>query len=566
MNLIIHDLDSREWEKIKSSYEGWNVVTDNGAMKPCRGCFSCWDRTPGTCVIKDGYENMAGLIHGADEVVVMSRYTYGGFSGSVKNIIDRCLGYVLPQFEIVGNETHHMRRYDEDKPFTFIFYGPELTDEEKAEAERYVQAVCANFRSHVKSVDFRTDSRRERPAASASEHAVKTDPVAEAAARPGRDAGNMVILNASMRNKDGNSAKFAGVLSARLRDRAKIIDLKDYLKDMKTLAGELSAADKIILCAPLYVDGLPSQLIRLMELIGSEPGKPKKIYMLANMGLYESSQLVNLFSAVKRWCEDCGFEYCGGLGISAGELLGALMRVMPFGWGASKKASIAMTILAEAILKGRALDDIYAEPHLFPRSWYIKIANSGWDRNAKQNGLRPEDLFMTPGPAEAPAAVSSAAAGKADEPEESYLEGIRPVTIEHAARYGEIYAAAFSGEPWNDPWDPKDAEIHVRELLDSKQSYGLEYVLDGKVAGFILGTSMLFHYGRVFEINDLAVDPACQGRGIAKTLLERCLAEMKRRGMAGVNLITEAEGFLPGFYEKYGFSREDRVILMGKEL
>jgi ribosomal protein S18 acetylase RimI-like enzyme len=150
--------------------------------------------------------------------------------------------------------------------------------------------------------------------------------------------------------------------------------------------------------------------------------------------------------------------------------------------------------------------------------------------------------------------------------EAEYLEGMRPVTMEHAARYGEIYAAAFSGEPWNDPWDPKDAEIHVRELLESKQSYGLEYVLDGKVAGFILGTSMLFHYGRVFEINDLAVDPACQGRGIAKTLLERCLSEMKKRGMAGVNLITEAEGFLPGFYEKYGFSREDRVILMGKEL
>ena len=61
MNLIIHDLDSREWEKIKSSCEGWNVVTDNGAMQPCRGCFSCWDRTPGTCVIKDGYENMAGI-------------------------------------------------------------------------------------------------------------------------------------------------------------------------------------------------------------------------------------------------------------------------------------------------------------------------------------------------------------------------------------------------------------------------------------------------------------------------------------------------------------------------
>jgi ribosomal protein S18 acetylase RimI-like enzyme len=77
---------------------------------------------------------------------------------------------------------------------------------------------------------------------------------------------------------------------------------------------------------------------------------------------------------------------------------------------------------------------------------------------------------------------------------------------------------------------------------------------------------MLFHYGRMFEINDLAVDPAYQGKGIGTQLLEACIAEMKDRGIAGINLITEADGFLPDFYEKYGFTREKRVILMGKEL
>ena len=143
---------------------------------------------------------------------------------------------------------------------------------------------------------------------------------------------------------------------------------------------------------------------------------------------------------------------------------------------------------------------------------------------------------------------------------------IRPIDASHIGRYGEIYAAAFSGEPWNDPWKPEDAVIHVSEIMESKQSYGLEYVEDGKVVGFILGASMLFHYGRTFEINDLAVDPEWQGRGIAKALLEKCIADMKERGMVGLNLITGAEGFLPEFYEKYGFSREDRVILMGREL
>ena len=141
-----------------------------------------------------------------------------------------------------------------------------------------------------------------------------------------------------------------------------------------------------------------------------------------------------------------------------------------------------------------------------------------------------------------------------------------PITMEHLNRYGEIYAAAFSGPPWNDPWTEADAVIHVRELLETKTAYGLEYVMDGKVVGFLLGTSMLFHYGRTFEINDLAVDPAYQGRGIASTLLERCKADMKARGMVGLHLITSADGFLPGFYELHGFGREHEVILMGMEM
>ncbi|MBR1763895.1 MAG: hypothetical protein IJ746_00700 [Ruminococcus sp.] len=72
-------------------------------------------------------------------------------------------------------------------------------------------------------------------------------------------------------------------------------------------------------------------------------------------------------------------------------------------------------------------------------------------------------------------------------------DNIRPITMEHIRRYGDIYANAFSGEPWNDPWKPEDAVIHVRELMESKQAYGLEYVLDSKVVGFIFYRYKLVH-------------------------------------------------------------------------
>ena len=142
---------------------------------------------------------------------------------------------------------------------------------------------------------------------------------------------------------------------------------------------------------------------------------------------------------------------------------------------------------------------------------------------------------------------------------------INTCTCEHLNRYGEIYAAAFSGGPWYDHWSVEDATIHVGEILESRQSYGLEYVVDGEVVAFVLGASMLFHYGRTYEINDLAVMPEHQGKGIASLLLDRLIADLRKQGIKGFHLITAAEGYLPSFYERHGFSKETRVMLMGME-
>ena len=143
---------------------------------------------------------------------------------------------------------------------------------------------------------------------------------------------------------------------------------------------------------------------------------------------------------------------------------------------------------------------------------------------------------------------------------------INRIDPRHLCEYGRIYAAAVSGEPWNDRWKEEDATVHVKELLESPQHYGLECVVDGAVAGFLLGTSMLFHYGRTFEINDVAVDPRYQGQGIASLLMDKAMEDLKRMDIVGVHLITASDGWLKDFYAKYGFQKEERVMLVGMEI
>ena len=378
MNLVIHDLNSEQWEKICADYDGWTVIADNGTIKPCTGCFSCWHKTPGRCIMKDGYDNMGYLIHHAEKVTFISHYTYGGFSGFVKNVLDRCLGYVLPQFEIVNNESHHQKRYDEDKPVTFIFYGHDLSEDDRKCAERYVTAVCANMRTHVEEVIFR---ECEEPASGRT--------VSDSAAN-----GKTAILNASLRWSNGNSAMLARELTKRLNGECETVALPKYMNRANELMTMLQDAETLILCMPLYVDGLPSQLIRFMQKCEAEyHGCKKKVYILANMGLYESSQLVNLFSAAKKWCAKMNFEYCGGLGASAGELLGALARGIPLAKGPGKYTAEGLDKLAEAINNHASVNDIFVEPFMFPRRLYILIANRNWNNLARKNGIRPKDLY-----------------------------------------------------------------------------------------------------------------------------------------------------------------------------
>lgn len=380
MNLLIHDLDNSEWEKIKSEYDGWDIVTADDGIRPCIGCFSCWAKTPGECVLKDGFNLMGQKIHNADSVTVISRYTYGGFSGKVKNIFDRSLGYVLPQFELSSGETHHKKRYEEDKEFTFIFYGPELTEEKKDSAKRYVEAVCANVRSHVKEVIFRETA----------EWGKKIQRECDPAEGPEKTA----ILVASMRGMSGNTGKLARKLISQLDETPDIVELKNYLNDLSGLVNTLEKYSTLLLCMPLYVDGIPSQMIRLLESFESEyNGRKKKIYLISNMGLYESSQLRNLFESVKQWCMVMGFDYCGGVGISAGELIGVLMQYLPFRFGFTGKIARAIDRLAEAIREGSNTEDIFAEPFMFPRILFMLIANYSWNVNARKNGIKPAELY-----------------------------------------------------------------------------------------------------------------------------------------------------------------------------
>lgn len=84
-------------------------------LKPCLGCFSCWNKTPGQCCIQDDMKQVIEKLLWADVTIWSFPLYYFTVPGGLKNLIDRQLPMVLPfmaeREDRVGNGSHPAR-YD----------------------------------------------------------------------------------------------------------------------------------------------------------------------------------------------------------------------------------------------------------------------------------------------------------------------------------------------------------------------------------------------------------------------------------------------------------------------
>jgi len=101
---IMAKMKALDWEVKAFTLAGMDI-------KACRGCFSCWVKTPGSCVIEDDQESILRATASSDRVVWLTPITFGGYSPELKKALDRLIPIVLPFFIKVRGETHHPLRY-----------------------------------------------------------------------------------------------------------------------------------------------------------------------------------------------------------------------------------------------------------------------------------------------------------------------------------------------------------------------------------------------------------------------------------------------------------------------
>ena len=71
-----------------------------------------------------------------------------------KNVMDRSISYILPFFEMRNGEMHHKSRYTNTLKIKAVFYGEDITEEEKETARELVKANAINLNGTVQEVVF----------------------------------------------------------------------------------------------------------------------------------------------------------------------------------------------------------------------------------------------------------------------------------------------------------------------------------------------------------------------------------------------------------------------------
>ena len=197
----------------------------------------------------------------------------------------------------------------------------------------------------------------------------------------------------------GNSASLGDYLLRQLvargwqTDTLRIHPLQSRNSGLDELLGAVRSADLIILSFPVYVDSLPTNLIRALQWIAADrraatSAREQRLVAVVNAGFPEACHTEYALAICRRFASESGIIWAGGLGMGGGGMIGG--RPLEKVGGAMWFARAALDMAALALAAGQPVPDeaatLFAKPSI-PGWLYALFVNLGWRRDAKKNGV-----------------------------------------------------------------------------------------------------------------------------------------------------------------------------------
>ncbi len=126
----------------------------------CIGCFGCWTKTPGKCVIRDDATKVYPVIAKSDKLIYVSKIKYGGYDSIMKTMLERAIPMQQAFIRLVENEAHHVQRDVCMKKATIIAYG-DIEEDEREVFRNLIKRNAHNMNFESFEVIFVDESELE---------------------------------------------------------------------------------------------------------------------------------------------------------------------------------------------------------------------------------------------------------------------------------------------------------------------------------------------------------------------------------------------------------------------
>lgn len=255
------------------------VKLGDQSIKACIGCWHCWLKTPGRCVMKDQMEECYSDYVKSDTVILLMSTAQGFINHQAKAFLDRTIPHYHPYIEIINEECHHVARYKSYPDMVFYYDEEGLTEHEEQVVEDFLYRTAYHFKSRayriVKEDNLHLHLLTSRKA--------KNKVVAFYAGQPME---KLVIYNGSPRKSGSNSALILQKAADVLGNRIEIRDLKERDK-WEAWAELFKQETHVMFFMPLYVHAMPSHVMAFIEKLPASQGS---ICFFVQSGFPESSQ------------------------------------------------------------------------------------------------------------------------------------------------------------------------------------------------------------------------------------------------------------------------------------
>jgi multimeric flavodoxin WrbA len=119
-------------------------------MAQCLGCWGCWVKTPGECVLEDDGEHVCRSVVNSDLVLLAAPLVMGFPTALLKRTVERLIPLIHPYNAIVAGEIHHRARYKRYPTFALLTERGEGDTDADLEIVRDVFSRTAlNFKSKL---------------------------------------------------------------------------------------------------------------------------------------------------------------------------------------------------------------------------------------------------------------------------------------------------------------------------------------------------------------------------------------------------------------------------------